>query len=143
MLDCRPPDPERTNFRCLKPLGCGTLSQWPQTTVRCYKRWHSSMWAPLGLAVSLVCAGTGKAHLAGALCPPPASPSTPTPALWAAQPFLREGGDRAQSRSSWGKCLYIVVLVSIVQRNKSAICCVPISTLFWISFPFRSPQSIK
>ena len=51
------------------------------------------MWAPLGLAVSLVCAGTGKAHLAGALCPPPASPSTPTPALWAAQPFLREGGD--------------------------------------------------
>ena len=26
--DCKPPDPERTNFRCLKPTGCGTRSQW-------------------------------------------------------------------------------------------------------------------
>lgn len=45
---CRPPDPKRTNFRCLKPLGCGTRPQWPQTTVRCYKRWSSSAWGPLG-----------------------------------------------------------------------------------------------
>ena len=38
--------------------------------------------------------------------------------------------------------LYNVVLVSAVQQSESAIC-IHISTLFWISFPFRSPQSTE
>ena len=38
--------------------------------------------------------------------------------------------------------LYNVVLVSAVQQNGSAIH-IHISPLFWISFPFRSPQCIK
>ena len=38
--------------------------------------------------------------------------------------------------------LYNVVLVSTVQQSESAIC-VHISALFWISFPFRSPQSTE
>ena len=35
--------------------------------------------------------------------------------------------------------LYNVVLISTVQQSESAIC-IHISSLFWISFPFRSPQ---
>ena len=38
--------------------------------------------------------------------------------------------------------LYNVVLVSTVQQNASAMH-IHISPLFWISFPLRSPQSIK
>ena len=38
--------------------------------------------------------------------------------------------------------LYNVVLVSGVQKSESAEC-IHISTLFWISFPFRSPQCIE
>ena len=40
--------------------------------------------------------------------------------------------------------LYNIVLVSVVQKSKSAIGMYTyISPLFWISFPFRSPQSIE
>ena len=40
--------------------------------------------------------------------------------------------------------LYNIVLVSVVQKSKSAIGMdTYISPLFWISFPFRSPQSIE
>ena len=38
--------------------------------------------------------------------------------------------------------LYNVVLVSAVQQSESAIC-IHISPLFWISFPFSSPQSTE
>ena len=38
--------------------------------------------------------------------------------------------------------LYTAVSVSAVQQSKSAIC-IHISPLFWISFPFRSPQSTE
>ena len=38
--------------------------------------------------------------------------------------------------------LYNVVLVSTVQQSESGVC-IHISPLFWISFPFRSPQSIE
>ena len=38
--------------------------------------------------------------------------------------------------------LYNVVLVSTVQQSESAIH-THIFPLFWISFPFRSPQSIE
>ena len=38
--------------------------------------------------------------------------------------------------------IYNVVLVSAVQKRESAIH-IHISPLFWISFPFRSPQSIE
>ena len=38
--------------------------------------------------------------------------------------------------------LYNVVLVSAVQQSESAIR-IHISPLFWISFPFRSPQSTE
>ena len=38
--------------------------------------------------------------------------------------------------------LYNVVLVSTVQQSESAIC-IRISPLVWISFSFRSPQSIE
>ena len=38
--------------------------------------------------------------------------------------------------------LYNVVLVSAVQHSESAIC-THISSLFWISIPFRSPQSTE
>ena len=38
--------------------------------------------------------------------------------------------------------LYSVVLVSAVQQSESAIC-IHISPLFYISFPFRSPQSTE
>ena len=37
--------------------------------------------------------------------------------------------------------LYNVVPVSTVQQSESSMC-IPISPLFWISFPFRSPKSI-
>ena len=41
--------------------------------------------------------------------------------------------------------LYDVVLVSTVQQSKSAICIhiLPPTPLFWIFFPFRSPQSTE
>ena len=35
-----------------------------------------------------------------------------------------------------------MLLVSAVQQSESAVC-IHISPLFWISFPFRSPQSIE
>ena len=38
--------------------------------------------------------------------------------------------------------LYNVVLVSAAQQSESAIC-THMSTLFWISFPFRSPPSAE
>ena len=38
--------------------------------------------------------------------------------------------------------LYSVVLVSAVQQSESAIL-IHVSPLFWISFPFRSPQSTE
>ena len=38
--------------------------------------------------------------------------------------------------------LLYTVLVSTEQQSQSAIC-MYISPLFWISFPFKSPQSIK
>ena len=38
--------------------------------------------------------------------------------------------------------LYNVVLVSAVLQSESALC-IHISLLFWISFSFKSPQSIK
>ena len=38
--------------------------------------------------------------------------------------------------------LYNIVSVSAVEQSKSAIP-VHISPLFWISFPFKSPQSTK
>ena len=41
-----------------------------------------------------------------------------------------------------GQLLYNVVLVSAVQQSASAVR-IHISPLFWISFPFRSPQSIE
>ena len=37
---------------------------------------------------------------------------------------------------------YSVVLVSTVQQSESAIC-IHVPPLFWISFPFRSPQSTE
>ena len=38
--------------------------------------------------------------------------------------------------------LYNVVLVSTVQQSESAIC-IHMPHLFWISFPFRSPESTE
>ena len=38
--------------------------------------------------------------------------------------------------------LYSAVLVSLVQRSESAVC-IHTSLPFWISFPFRSPQSTE
>ena len=38
--------------------------------------------------------------------------------------------------------LYDVVLLSSVQQSESAVC-IHISPCFWISFPFRPPQSIE
>ena len=39
-------------------------------------------------------------------------------------------------------CFTIVILVSIVQQSKSAVC-IHITIFFQISFPFRSPQSTE
>ena len=38
--------------------------------------------------------------------------------------------------------LYNVVLVSTVQQSE-LVGCIPISPLFWIPFPFRSPQNAE
>ena len=38
--------------------------------------------------------------------------------------------------------LYTALSVSAVQQSESATC-IQMSSLFWISFPFRSPQSTK
>ena len=48
---------------------------------------------------------------------------------------------------NWGILLYNVVLVSAVQQSELAIsvcvCVCVYSLSFFISFPFRTPQSIK